>query len=51
LPVRPGSPARFVFHHEIPFQRLLHNETAYAIQRRLQYSSITTVSMPVRAVL
>jgi amino acid transporter len=38
-----------VFRHENPFQRLLHNETAYAIQRRLQYSGITTVIMPVRA--
>lgn len=38
-----------VFRHENPFQKLLHNETAFAIQRRLQYRGITTVIMPVRA--
>ena len=40
---------QIVFRHENPFQKILHNETAYAIQRRLQYSGITTVIMPVRA--
>jgi len=40
---------QIVFRHENPFQKLLHNETAFAIQRRLQYSGITTVIMPVRA--
>jgi amino acid transporter len=40
---------QIVFRHENPFQNLLHNETAFAIQRRLQYSGITTVIMPVRA--
>jgi K+ transporter len=40
---------QIVFRHENPFQKILHNETAFAIQRRLQYSSITTVIMPVRA--
>jgi amino acid transporter len=40
---------QIVFRHENPFQRILHNETAFAIQRRLQYSGITTVIMPVRA--
>jgi hypothetical protein len=39
----------FVFRHENSFQKVLHNETAFAIQRRLQYSGITTVIMPVRA--
>jgi amino acid transporter len=38
-----------VFRHENPFQKILHNETAFAMQRRLQYSGITTVIMPVRA--
>jgi hypothetical protein len=38
-----------VFRHENPFQKILHNETAFAMQRRLQYSGITTVILPVRA--
>jgi amino acid transporter len=40
---------QIVFRNENPFQKILHNETAFAIQRRLQYSGITTVIMPVRA--
>jgi hypothetical protein len=40
---------QIVFRHENPFQKILHNETAFAIQRRLQYRGITTVIMPVRA--
>ena len=40
---------QIVFRHENPFHRILHNETAFAIQRRLQYSGITTVILPVRA--
>ncbi len=38
-----------VFRHEQPFQKILHNETAFAIQRRLQFSGITTVILPIRA--
>jgi hypothetical protein len=30
------------------FHKLLHNETAYAIQRRLQWSGLTTVVLPIR---
>jgi amino acid transporter len=40
---------QIVFRHEHPFQKLLHNETAFAIQRRLQYKGITTVILPIRA--
>ena len=40
---------QIIFRHENPFQKILHNETAFAIQRRLQYSGITTVIMPIRA--
>jgi K+ transporter len=40
---------QIVFRHENPFQKILHNETAFAIQRRLQYSGITTVIMPISA--
>jgi hypothetical protein len=40
---------QIVFRHENPFQKILHNETAYAVQRRLQYSGITTVILPIQA--
>jgi hypothetical protein len=40
---------QIVFRHENPFNKVLHNETAFAIQRRLQYSGITTVILPIRA--
>jgi amino acid transporter len=39
---------KLVFRHEHPFQRILHNETANAIQRRLQWVGITTVILPIR---
>ncbi|MDD5167658.1 MAG: APC family permease [Syntrophales bacterium] len=39
---------KLVFRHEHPFQRILHNETAFAIQRRLQWEGITTVILPIR---
>jgi amino acid transporter len=40
---------QIVFRHEHPLQKILHNETAFAIQRRLQYKGITTVILPIRA--
>lgn len=40
---------QLVFRHENPFHKYLHNETAFAIQRRLQYGGITTVIMPIQA--
>lgn len=39
---------KLVFRHEYPFQKILHNETAFAIQRRLQWVGITTVILPIR---
>jgi amino acid transporter len=39
---------KLVFRQEHPFQRIFHNETANAIQRRLQWEGITTVILPVR---
>ena len=39
---------KLVFRQENVFQRILHNETAFAIQRRLQWEGITTVILPVR---
>ncbi|MDD1667340.1 MAG: APC family permease [Methanomicrobiales archaeon] len=40
---------QIVFRQESPFHKLLHNETAFAIQRNLQFSGITTVILPVQA--
>ncbi|MCX5851511.1 MAG: APC family permease [Deltaproteobacteria bacterium] len=42
---------KLVFKQENPFQKILHNETAYAIQRRLQWNSITTVVLPIRVMV
>jgi amino acid transporter len=39
---------KLVFRNEGFGSRLLHNETAFAIQRRLQWSGITTVILPIR---
>lgn len=39
---------KLVFRHENPFQRILHNETAHSIQRRLQWNGIPTVILPIR---
>ncbi|MDD5244473.1 MAG: APC family permease [Syntrophorhabdaceae bacterium] len=39
---------KLVFKHENPFQRILHNETAFAIQRRLQWDGIATMILPIR---
>jgi amino acid transporter len=39
---------KLVFQRERWFNRLLHNETAYAIQRRLQFAGLQTVILPIR---
>ncbi|MCX5816273.1 MAG: APC family permease [Proteobacteria bacterium] len=39
---------KLVFRHENPFQKILHNETAHSIQRRLQWNGIPTVILPIR---
>jgi amino acid transporter len=39
---------KLIFERERWFDRLLHNETAYAIQRRLQFTGIAMVILPVR---
>jgi amino acid transporter len=39
---------RLIFREEYFFQKLLHNETAHAIQRRLQWNGIETVILPIR---
>jgi hypothetical protein len=43
--------------HEFPrkverfYQRILHNETAYALQRRLQFAGMNAMVLPVRVTL
>ena len=39
---------KLVFKQEHPFQKILHNETANAIQRRLQWQGVTVVILPIR---
>jgi hypothetical protein len=39
---------KLIFRQENPFQKILHNETAFAIQRRLQWEGITAVILPIR---
>lgn len=40
--------SRLVFQEERWYQRFLHNETPFEIQRRLQFSGLNTIVMPVR---
>ncbi len=37
-----------IFQRERWYDRLLHNETALAIQKRLQWAGKTVVTLPVR---
>ena len=39
---------KLVFQRETVFQRLLHNETAYQLQRRLQFAGMNAMVLPVR---
>ena len=39
---------KLVFEEERWYQRLLHNETAYEIQRRLQFRGLNAIIVPVR---
>jgi hypothetical protein len=39
---------QLIFRKEQIYHRLLHNDTAYAIQRRLQFSGLQTVILPIR---
>jgi hypothetical protein len=40
---------KLVFKKEQWYHRLLHNETAMAIQRRLQFEGVQAIVLPVRA--
>jgi len=39
---------KLIFRHESWWQRLLHNETAHAVQRRLELDGLTMVVLPIR---
>lgn len=39
---------KLVFEHENLFSRLLHNQTAFSIQRLLQFRGIPTIILPIR---
>ena len=39
---------QLIFHQETFVDRILHNQTAFAIQRRLQWQGIPTMIMPIR---
>jgi len=39
---------KLIFERENIFQRLLHNETAYQLQQRLQFSGMNAMVLPVR---
>ena len=41
---------RLVFQRERFFQRLLHNETAYQLQRRMQFGGMNAMVLPVRII-
>ncbi|MBS1121215.1 MAG: amino acid transporter-like protein [Deltaproteobacteria bacterium] len=39
---------KLIFRHDSWWQRLLHNETAHAVQRRLEFDGLTMVVLPIR---
>lgn len=41
---------KLVFEEERWYQRLLHNETAYQLQRRLQFAGLNAMVLPVRVI-
>ncbi len=48
LPKSVFFAGKLIFQRERFWQRILHNETAYQIQTRLQWSGLPTVVLPVR---
>jgi K+ transporter len=42
---------KLIFKEERFYQRVLHNETAYALQRRLQFAGMNAMVLPVRVTL
>ena len=41
---------KIIFQKERWYQRLLHNETALSIQKRLQWAGLTMVVLPARVI-
>ncbi len=41
---------KLVFPNENWMTRLLHNQTAYAVQREMQFDGMTMIVLPVRAI-
>jgi len=39
---------KLIFQHDSWYQRLLHNETAAAVERRLQFAGLPMIVMPIR---
>ena len=39
---------KVIFHKERWYQRLLHNETAFSLQKRLQWKGLGVVILPLR---
>lgn len=39
---------KLIFRHDSWWQRVLHNETAHAVQRRLEFDGLTMVVLPIR---
>ena len=39
---------KLIFREERWYQRLLHNETATALQRKLQFEGMQTIVLPIR---
>ena len=41
---------QLVFENDRIYYRILHNETAFAIQRRLQFAGLQAVVLPIRVI-
>jgi hypothetical protein len=48
VPVLSSFVGKLVFEREKWYQQILNNETAYAIQRRLQFGAMNCMVLPVR---
>jgi len=48
FPLSTVFTGKVIFRHENLFHKMLHNESAFAIQRRLQWKGITAVILPIR---
>ena len=44
----PSTPGQLVFQRETWYGAVLHNQTAYSLQRRLQWDGVPMVILPTR---